>query len=179
MSYTDDTNWGERFNAAAMQQIASYLSTANHASQTLAIDGGTGPDMQSSGGGAATLNGVLIPALAADAALDISADTTEMDNCTNASGFSVTNGYDVYLLILAAADGTLSVWLAGEQALTTAAVLKVPTFDPETYIAVGTAKIVNDSGSALVIGTNDLDGDITFYDSTYPILPHPDNFLQT
>jgi hypothetical protein len=217
------------FSHKAMKELAKYLDTYNMATQAVAIDGSNAENIQSTGTAAAVLNGTPIT-VAADAELDISADTegtesawatatsytlnssyvTEAqmggkrykcisshtssaddrpglgmnwetywvertNDATNAVGYSIADGYDVYVLITAQADGTLTMWLAGVQALLGTAVCKIPAFDPEKYVAVATALIVNDSGSALVIGTTALTGDITFWQHIGPIFPHPDN----
>jgi len=159
------SNWPDFFNYAPMKELAGFLSSYNMASQTVALDANAN-DIQSSGGGACMINGVFIPALAADAALDISAD-----NVGDATGVSIADDYDQYFLILADADGTLSVWKAGDAAATGEAVLSIPDFDTETYCAVAIMKVVNDSGDALVIGTTALTGDVTFYQLTGPIFP--------
>lgn len=178
-SYTSDTNWGERFFRAETQQLGSFVSSQNMGSQTLAIHTGNAENIASTGTAQCMINNVYIPSLAADAELDISADTTTMTGCTNASGISIANGYDQYFVILADADGTLSMWVAGDAALLGTATIEIPAFDPGTYCLVATALIVNDSGGALVVGTTALTGDIAFYDYVGPAFPHADNFLQS
>ena len=174
MSFTEDTNWGKKFVTEAAQQLASYSATMNYESQAIAINSNA-ENIQSTGTKQCMINGVYIPVLAADAELDISADTTTITGMTNAVGISIADGYDQYFLILAKADGTLSMWKAGDAALLGTATIKVPAYDPETYVAVATALIVNNSGNALIVGTTALTGDITFYNVIGPLYPHPDN----
>ena len=81
----------------------------------------------------------------------------------NAVGTTITTGYDQWFLITAKADGVLTMWQAGVQALNTTAVPVIPHYDPEKYIPVALAIIVNDSGGDLIVGTTALTGDITFY----------------
>jgi len=170
MSNYHDSKWGKRFNYVPMGELAGFLSSYNMSSQTLAIDGVNAENIQSSGTGMAMINNVFIPSLAADAELDISADPTG-----DAAGTSIADGYDQYFAIFAAADGVLHLMKAGVEALLGTAVLKIPNWDASLYACVGIMLVVNDSGSPLVIGTNDLTGDATFYDVTGPMFPHDEN----
>jgi hypothetical protein len=98
-------------------------------------------------------------------------------NAVNASGKVVTTLYERWVLITAKADGTLTVWLAGDQATiaSASAKFKCPHYDPEMYCPVAIAKIAKDDAGDITIGTTALTGDITFYQVTGPVFPHPDN----
>ena len=170
MSNYHDSVWGKRFSYAPMGELAAFLSSYSMASQTLAIDGVNAENIQSTGTGMAMVNNVFIESLPADAELVI-----DDDPVGDAAGTSITTGYDQYFAIMAAADGTLNLNKAGVQALVGTAVLKIPNWDASLYACVGIMLVVNDSGSPLVIGTNDLTGDATFYDFTGPVFPHNDN----
>jgi hypothetical protein len=99
------------------------------------------------------------------------------NDAVNAVGAVVSaSGYERWVLITAKSDGTLTMWLAGDQALTSAgAQLKIPQYDPLVYCPVAVALIAKDDAGDLTIGTTALTGDITFYQLTGPVMPHPDN----
>jgi hypothetical protein len=62
-------NWGSKFSHVAMKQLASFLSTFNQVDQTIAVDGANVYNIQSTGTGDCTINGVYIPSLPVDAEL--------------------------------------------------------------------------------------------------------------
>ena len=68
------SNWGDMFSHTAMKDLARFLTTYNMADQTVAVDGTNVYNIQSSGTGDCTINGVYIPSLAADAELLIITD---------------------------------------------------------------------------------------------------------
>lgn len=80
----------EKFSYKNMQQLMAYLSTYNCESQVLAIDANA-ENIQTTGTKLAMFNGQPVY-LAADAALDISADTTEVSLTAWASGTSYSVG---------------------------------------------------------------------------------------
>ena len=232
------TDPAKRFSYKGMKNLMEYLSTYNMESQTFAIDANT-EDVQTTGTGMAMINGQPVT-LAADAALDISADTegtetawatgtsysvgdvrkngsadtryvcilahTSRDNsdsdyicnepgeadnwerwweqrdhnATNASGASITAAYEQWFLCLAKKDGTISLWTAGDEAIsTTGAECKLPQFDSKTYVAIGLLHVKNATSSAFVLGTTGLDTSSvtdTFLQLTGPIFPSPDNW---
>jgi hypothetical protein len=57
-----------------MKMLADYLMTANHATQAFAVDGSNAENVQTTGTAPASIAGVPITALTADAELDISGD---------------------------------------------------------------------------------------------------------
>lgn len=158
---------GKQFSYKPARDLAAYIGSYSAASQTLAIDGANPENIQSSGGGLAIFNGVAIASLPADAELDISADPIG-----DAAGAIISDGYDQYFAVFAAADGVLHLMKAGVQALLGTAVVKIPGWDASLYVCVGTMLIVNDSGSNIVIGTTALTGDLTFIDFAGPVLPY-------
>lgn len=160
--------WGKRFTKKAAQDLAAYMTSYNMESQAVAIDGVNAENIQSTGTAPCMINGVFIPSLAADAELDISADTVG-----DAVGATVASGSSRYFLVLAKADGTLSVWLAGDAATDGSEVLKIPAFDPSTYCAVAILHV--NSNTAFVLGTTALTGLDTYYQLTGPVFPHADN----
>lgn len=103
----------------------------------------------------------------------------QMHSATNASGTSISAGYDQWLLVTAKAGGTLTVWEAGDEATTGNAVCKVPLYDPKLYVPIGFLHIANGTSSAFVVGTTGLDTASvtdTFVQVTGPVFPHEDNF---
>lgn len=174
-------NWNTQFGHGPMRALAEYVTTYNMASQTIAVDNANTENIQSTGTGACVINGVLINSLTADAELDISADTTAMTtgySATNAVGTTLADDYERFYCVLADADGTLSIWLAGDAAaIGGSAVCKIPAFDPNTYVCVATILYANDAASASVtVGTDtDWGTDGTFYQMIGPVFPHPDN----
>lgn len=153
----------------ARKKIMAFLGTYNMASQAVAIDETNTENIQSTGTAPVMLNGALIPALAADAELDISADTTG-----DATGTVIADSNEQYFAVMADADGVLSVWVAGDAATTGSATCQIPDFDPETYCCVGVMKI-DASGADFTVGTTALTGRVAFYQMVGPVLPHPDN----
>ena len=63
-------NWGDKFGHRPMKDLARFLTTYNMASQTIAVDENV-YDIQSTGTGACTINGIYIPSLTVDAAYPI------------------------------------------------------------------------------------------------------------
>jgi hypothetical protein len=172
-------NLATYFNYGPMKELCKYMATQNLMTQAIAIDGSNAENIQSTGAGSAILAGQPIT-IAEDAELDISADTETQDNCVNAVGTTIADDYEQWFLVTAkGAAGTLSMWQAGAAAAIGGnAVLKVPAFDPETYVAVAVVLVANDSAADLVIGTNALTGDATFHQCLGPVFPHPDNLLR-
>lgn len=169
------------FAYGPMRKLAQYMATVNFESQEVAVDGSNAENIQTTGTGDAMIAGVPVN-LSADAELDISADTTTQDNCTNASGTEIQDDYEQYFVVLAKSDGTISLWEAGDEAdIDDGATLKIPAFDPETYVCVGIVHIKNETGSTFTVGTTDTDdstGDgatTSFYQVTVPVFPHADN----
>jgi hypothetical protein len=162
--------WGKFFNQAAQRYLAKYLTTYNMATQALAIDGVNAENIQTTGLAPVMLNGVLIPALPADAELDVSEDAVG-----DAVGTVVADGGGAYFLVLAKADGTLSVWKAGTPAALAANIaLKIPAYDPTTYVAIGLIKVLP-SGEAFTLCTTALTTIGSYIQLVGPVLPHPDN----
>lgn len=150
------------------KEIIDFLSTYNMATQAIAIDS-TAQDIQSTGLAPVVIDGVLIPALPADAALDVSADAVG-----DAAGTIIADGSEQYFAVLAKADGTLSVWVAGSAATTGSAVCQIPDFDPATFVCVG-LMLVDASGAAFTIGTTALTSRVSFYQMIGPVFPYPSN----
>lgn len=161
-------NYVKLFTGNALRRTIGYLTSYNMATQTVALDVAAN-DLQTSGGGACMINGQFIPALAADDAFDISADSVG-----DAVGVSLADDEEVYTLVCAKADGTLELFLAGDIAAIGTATLEIPNFDSDIYCALATMLIANDSGSPIVIGTTVLTGDVTITQLTGPVFPHID-----
>jgi hypothetical protein len=163
------------FSYGPMRKLAEYMATANFESQEIAVDGSNSENIQSTGTGDAMIAGTPVN-IAQDAELDISADETTQDNCTNAVDTTIDDGDARYFVVLAKSDGTLSMWTAGEAAESGDEELKIPAFDPETYVCVGIVHIDNDSGSEFTVGTTGLDAATTsYFQVTGPVFPHADN----
>ncbi|MCK4791991.1 MAG: hypothetical protein KAV87_50125 [Desulfobacteraceae bacterium] len=103
-------------------------------------------------------------------------------DAVNASGTVITDDYQQWFLILAKKDGTISLWEAGDQAITTTgAECKIPQFDAKTYVAIGLLHILAaiDAGTDFTVGTSELSAATcvdTFINLTGPVFPHPDNW---
>lgn len=103
-------------------------------------------------------------------------------DAVNASGTIITDDYQQWFIILAKKDGTISLWEAGDQAITTTgAECKIPFFDSKTYVAIGLLHILAavDAGTDFVVGTTSLAEATcidTFINLTGPVFPHPDNW---
>jgi hypothetical protein len=156
------------FNYKTSKEIAKFQASKAMNAAGMAIDANA-MDIETANAVTAFLNGVPV-SIAAVSAFDISADATG-----DAVGTIITTAYDQYFVLLANASGTLSLWKAGVQAANGTAVLKIPAFDPATYVCLGVMLIANDSGSDLTVGTTALTGDVTFYDVVGPVFPHEDN----
>lgn len=219
--------YGSKFDHGPARDFASFIRTANMASQTLAVDA-TDTDIQTSGGGHAVLNGVHIQSLGADAALDISADvqltewltaqsytaqhmrwvrnpnsgekvyykcilahtsaaankpdednlaadatwktywTRSTQTAEAAVGDYIPNLYSRYYLVLATSDGVLTVVKAGDIALDANVELRIPNFEPEMFVAVGTM-LINSAGFTL--GDTSTSGVVTFAQLIGPVFP--------
>lgn len=98
----------------------------------------------------------------------------------NASGTVITTAYEQWFIALAKKDGTISLWEAGDQALsTTGAECKIPQFDAKIYVPIGLLHILNATGSNFTVGTTELSTanvTDTFIQLTGPVFPHPDNW---
>jgi hypothetical protein len=165
----DMGNLDKYFSAGiAAKDIIGFLGTFNMATQEIAQNG-TSADIQSTGLAPIMLNGVLINALPADAVLDISAE-----NAGDGSGVVISDGNEQYFAVMATADGTLSVWVAGNAAATGSAICKIPDYDQETYCCVGVMKI-DASGEDFTVGTTALTDRVAFYQMIGPVFPYPDN----
>lgn len=102
-------------------------------------------------------------------------------SATNASGTSIAAGKDQWFMATAKRDGTLTLWEAGDAATHDTAICEVPHYDPKIYCAVGFLHIANETASAFVVGTTDLDtGSVTdtFIQAIGPVFPHQDNWDQ-
>ena len=101
-------------------------------------------------------------------------------NATNAAGTTMTTLSDQWFLILAKKDGVISVWEAGDEALTSLGVeCKIPQFDPKVYVPIGLLHVANGSASDFTIGTTTwATGSVTetYIQLSGPIFPHPDNW---
>ena len=95
-------NWGDKFSHRAMMDLARFLTTYNMVSQTCAADANDW-DLQTAGGGDCTINGVYIPALAADPALDINVDQVAPSNAWAQNTVYAVDD-EVYTGTLAGAD---------------------------------------------------------------------------
>ena len=102
----------------------------------------------------------------------------------NASGDVLGDDEERWYMVTAQADGTLTVWLAGDVAALTLARIKVPQYDYKVYCPVAFMHVKNEMGGAdFTLGTTDLDdatGDsvtATILQVTYPVFPHPDNWV--
>lgn len=96
----------------------------------------------------------------------------------NASGLSISANRDQWLMVTAKADGTLTAWVAGDEATAGNAILKVPLYDYKQYCVIGFMHLTNAAG-AFVVGTTGLDdGSMTdlYINVTGPVFPHPDNW---
>jgi hypothetical protein len=98
----------------------------------------------------------------------------------NASGKSITTLTDQWFVVTAMEDGQLSVWIAGDEVLTTTgARFEMPQVDPKTYCPVGILHIKNASASPFVVGTTLLSAASitdTFMQLTGGLLPMSDNW---
>jgi len=103
-------------------------------------------------------------------------------SAVNASGTVITDDYEQWFLILAKKDGVISLWEAGDQAITTTgAECKIPQFDPKTYVAIGLLHILAavDAGTDFTVGTTSLAEATcvdTFLNLTGPVFPNVDNW---
>jgi hypothetical protein len=90
-----------------------------------------------------------------------------------AVGTVLANGQSVWVLVLATADGELTVVKAGDVALDAAVECKIPKFEPEMFVPM--ALILVDAAGAVTLGTTDISGIVTITQCTFPVYPHPDN----
>lgn len=99
----------------------------------------------------------------------------------NASGLSIADGSSAWMIVTAKADGTLTIWRAGDVATSNSEVCKVPQIDHKLYCPIAFILYANSGGdsNADVIGnasTCDFSTYGTFYQITGPVFPHEDNW---
>ena len=70
----NSTQYGSKFSHAPARDFASFIRTANMATQAFAVDDGNAEDVQTTGTAHCVINGVHIASLTADAALVIASD---------------------------------------------------------------------------------------------------------
>ena len=170
------------FNYRPMKDLAGFLTSYNCATQVVTFyDDGDDNDLTDTGTAMCAINGVVIPSLTQDAQMVIASDETG-----DAPDVDIGDDKAQYVAILADEDGTLSIWLAGDcsdfngetQDTIDVGVLKMPSFDYETYVCLAVAVYNNDAAaSAVGIGDDDCDWntDGTFYQILGPVFPHPEN----
>lgn len=165
------------FSYGPLRKFMEYVATRVMESQELAVDDTNTENIQTTGTGSVLIAGQPLN-LPEDAELDISEDTETQDNCTNASGAVIEDGQSQYFIVTAKTDGTLSIWEAGDAAETGSEELKVPAFDPSTYVVLGFIKIDNDTGSDFTMGTTGLDTSnltVEYTQAIGSVYPHKDN----
>ena len=166
------------------KEVMAYLSTYNMATQAVAVDGTNIYNVQTTGGGACSINGVLIPALAADAELLLA---TEETNC-DILDLTLADDYEMWFAFFVTAAGTLSVKQASAAAAISGSLTAptigptIPYFDPATYCCVALALYSNDAASATVTfgtvaGGTDWGTDGQFVQMIGPVFPDPANIL--
>jgi hypothetical protein len=99
----------------------------------------------------------------------------------NASGLSIADGSSAWFMVTAKADGTLTIWRAGDVAVSASVVCKVPQVDLKLYVPVAFILYANSAGdsNADVIGnasTCDFSTYGTFVQIIGPVFPHEDNW---
>jgi hypothetical protein len=216
----------KNFSYKGMQELMGYLSTFNCESQTLAVDANAN-DIQTTGTKMMFINGQP-EVCEADAALDISADTTEVTQtawatataystvgtvrwnkdgvryrsiaahtssvndepgygqnwetywelaphgAVNAVGATIAASYDRWFMVTAQADGTITMWLAGDAAATGYAKCVIPQYDHKIYCPIGFIHVANGTSSAFTVGTTSFSASsvtTTFMDVTGPVFP--------
>jgi hypothetical protein len=92
----------------------------------------------------------------------------------NAAGDVITGaGYSKYYMITAKLDGTITLWICGDEGLDGAEVMKVPVYDYKEYVVIGFLHV--NAAAAHTMGTTALTTVGTFFDAIGPVFPHPDN----
>ena len=167
MSLTDN-NWGDKFGNKGTAAFAAFMSTYNMVDQTFAL----ATDPSTSGGGDCTINGVYIPALTAEADADWSETTASTLVAGDARGEVIPTAYSVWLAVFARSTGLLRIDMAGDMALDSNEVLKIPWFDPTIWCCIA---VVNINSTGWTAGTTDAGTMDTIYPVIGPVLPHPDN----
>lgn len=224
-----NTGLASRFSHKAAQTLAEFSMTGNIETQAFAVDGANAENVQTTGTGAAMLNGSPIT-VAEDAELDISADlqlttwltataytavdvryvtdaqgnkqwykciashtsaastkpgqkdsvntawrtywTESSNRAEQASGNVVATGDSMYYLCLANSAGTITLVKASDEGVLDADIeLKIPQFDPEIFVAIGTLLI---DSATFTLGTTSTAGVSTFAQLLAPVYPHAD-----
>ena len=89
-----------------------------------------------------------------------------------ASGNVVASGDSMYYLCLANSAGTITLVKASDEGVLDADIeLKIPQFDPSTYVAIGTLLI---DSAGFTLGTTSTAGVSTFAQLIGPVVPHAD-----
>lgn len=89
-----------------------------------------------------------------------------------ASGDVVASGDSMYYLALVNSAGTLTLVKASDSGVLDANIeLKIPQFDPEVFVAIGTLLI---DSAGFTLGTTSTAGVSTFAQILGPVFPHPD-----
>ncbi len=163
------------FGGEGLRSVVSYLGTMNYESQAIAADANV-YDIQSTGTKSCMINGVYIPALTVDAAFPVLG--------SKINGLELADDKERWFAVFATAAGTLEIMAAGDAAdIGGNAVLKIPAFDPTTYVCLAVILYANDAASAAVTfgatdGGVDWGTDGTIYQVIGPVFPHPDNLPQ-
>jgi len=103
----------------------------------------------------------------------------EPHGVATAAGATVGAGNTREFMVFAKRDGTLVTGLCGDDAnSTTGFTLKVPQYDPYTYVPIGFVHVINADPSNTFTFGNTADTTnmtITYHNLTTPVFPHLDN----
>jgi hypothetical protein len=166
----EGNNWGDRFGQKGAAALAAFMSTYNMVDQALAFSNGADP--VTTGTGDCTINGIYIPSLPAEASADWS-DTSGADLVEgDARGLVIPTAYSQWFAVFAKANGMLMILQAGDKALDGNEELKIPWFDPTTWVCIALLHINSTGWTA---GTTAVGTMETEYAVIGPVLPHPDN----
>ena len=171
-TYADLSFHGKRFDKKALKQLAGYLTSYNMGtSQAVAF---AAADPATTGTYPIMIDGVIIPALTAEADADWSdQDTAATIVAGDALATALENGYSVYMTIFARSTGLLRIDLAGTVALDAAVALKINQWDSSVWAPIAIALV--DAAGSVTLGTTNINAITTVTNLLGSVLPHPDN----
>ena len=171
-TFADLNVWGLRFDKRPIKEMAAYLSSYNMGvTQTVAF---AAVDPATTGTSPIMINGVVIESLTAEANADWSETTASTIVEGDAKGETFQDTYMVDIIVYARSTGLLRIDMAGEVELDADICLQIPHWDASVWAPIAIVNV--NAGGEIVLGTTDINAEVTITQLLGAVLPHPDNF---